>query len=180
MTQPYIGEIRMFGGNFAPSNWAFCNGQTVNITDNTTLFALIGTTYGGNGQTTFNLPNLQGRLAVGMGTGPGLSTYVIGQAAGAENVTLLTPNMGPHTHPLSATTTPATLGSPTANLLGQAPTSPANQHMYTLPGSPSPTIGNLNAQACGNGGGSVPHSNMMPSLCVSFIIALYGIFPSQS
>ncbi len=180
MTQPYVGEIRMFGGNFAPSYWAFCNGQSLPISQYQTLYALIGTTYGGNGTTTFNLPNLQGQLGVGMGQGPGLSPYTIGQRGGVEAVTLTTANMGTHNHPLVATTTGSTLGSPTANLTGKTPSSPANQHMYTLPGSPSPTMGTLNAQSCGIGGGSLPHPNMMPSLCLSFIISLYGIFPSQS
>jgi microcystin-dependent protein len=179
MTQPYVGEIRMFGGNFAPSDWAFCNGKSLPISQFQTLFTLIGTTYGGDGQTTFNLPNLQGRLGVGMGQGPGLSPYSIGQAGGAESITLATANMASHNHPLSATTTVATLGSPTGNLTGKTPSSPVNQHMYTLPGSPSPTMGNLNAQSCGTGGGNLPHPNMMPSLCVSFIISLNGIFPSQ-
>ena len=93
MTQPYVGEIRMFGGNFAPSSWAFCNGQTLAISQYQVLFTLIGTTYGGNGTTTFNLPNLQGQLAVGMGQGPGLSNYPIGQTGGVESVTLTTANM---------------------------------------------------------------------------------------
>ncbi len=180
MTQPYVGEIRMFGGNFAPSSWAFCNGQTLSISQYQVLFTLIGTTYGGNGTTTFNLPNLQGQLAVGMGQGPGLSNYPIGQTGGVESVTLTTANMGGHNHPLSATRTLANSGSPTGNLTGSAPPSPGSQHMYTLPGSPSPTMQTFDARACGQGGGSLPHPNMMPSLCVSFIISLFGIFPSQS
>jgi microcystin-dependent protein len=180
MTQPYVGEIRMFGGSYAPSNWAFCNGQTMSIANNQVLYTLIGTTYGGDGVSTFNLPNLQGRLAVGMGQGNGLSLYNIGQVGGTESVTLTTATMGAHNHPLVATITGASLGTPTANLTGKAPSSPANQHMYTLPGSPSPTIGSLNPQAVGMNNGNLPHPNLMPSLCVSFIIALYGIFPSQS
>jgi microcystin-dependent protein len=184
MTQPYVGEIRMFGGNFAPSNWAFCNGQTMAISQFNTLFALIGTTYGGNGQTTFNLPNLQGQLGVGMGQGGGLSNYVLGQVGGAETVTLTTTQMAAHNHSLNASKTTATFAypnSPTANLTGAAPTSPvAAAALYTNPGSPSPQIGNLDPRTVGTSGGSAPHPNMMPSLCVSFIISLYGIFPSQS
>src|SRR5579863_4237911 len=112
MTQPYVGEVRMFGGNFAPSNWAFCNGQTMSISQYQVLFTLIGTTYGGDGQTTFNLPNLQGRLGVGMGQGGGLSNYVLGQSAGVEAVTLTTTTMAAHNHPLMASQTTATLNYP--------------------------------------------------------------------
>jgi microcystin-dependent protein len=180
MTQPYVGEIRMFGGSFAPSNWAFCNGQPMPISQYDVLYSLIGTTYGGNGQTTFNLPNLQGRLAVGMGTGNGLSPYVIGQAAGTETVTLTVGTMPSHNHPLMASKTVATLASPTGNVTGAGPTSPAPAYLYTNPGSPSPQIGNLVSSSVAPSGGSVPHANMMPSLCVSFIIALFGIYPSQS
>ena len=120
MTQPYVGEIRMFGGNFAPSSWAFCNGQTLAISQYQVLFTLIGTTYGGNGTTTFNLPNLQGQLAVGMGQGPGLSNYPIGQTGGVESVTLTTANMAAHNHPLDRPRgTLATFRSPTGSLTGQ-------------------------------------------------------------
>lgn len=180
MTQPYVGEIRMFGGNFAPSNWAFCNGQTLPISQYNTLYALIGTTYGGNGQTTFNLPNLQGQLGVGMGQAPGLSPYTIGQTGGVESVTLTTNTMPGHNHLLMASNTTATMNSPTGNLTGAGSTSPAVATLYTLPGSPAPTMGKLNAQSVANNSGNLPHPNMMPSLCVSFIISLYGIFPSQS
>jgi microcystin-dependent protein len=180
MTQPYVGEIRMFGGSFAPQGWAFCNGQSVPIADNTTLYTLIGTTYGGNGQTTFNLPNLQGRLAVGMGQGNGLSPYTIGQVGGTENVTLTAATMASHSHPLMASKTTATLASPTNNVTGAAPATPTQAYLYTTPGSPTPQTGNLNAQSTAMSGGSQPHPNLMPSLCVTFIIALYGIFPSQN
>ncbi len=176
MVQPYIGEVRMFGGNFAPVTWAFCNGQSMSISEYSALFNLIGTTYGGNGTTTFNLPNLQGRLCVGMGQGPGLSIYTIGQAAGGETVTLNTSQMPIHPHTLSASRTTATLGTPTNNLTG---TVASPEVMYTSPGSPGPTTGNLNVNSCSLIGGNQPHTNLMPSLCVSFIIALFGIYPSQ-
>jgi microcystin-dependent protein len=176
MTQPYIGEIRMFGGNFAPQNWAFCNGQATSIAQNQVLYSLIGTTYGGDGQSTFNLPNLQGRLCVGMGQGNGLSNYTIGQTGGTETVTLTATTMAAHSHPLLATSTPANQVSPAGLLTGTAPAG----FMYTVPGSPAPTFGNLNQQACTSTGGSQPHPNLMPSLCVTFIIALFGIFPSRS
>jgi microcystin-dependent protein len=180
MVQPYIGEVRMFGGSFAPATWAFCNGQSLSIATYQALYSLIGTTYGGNGTTTFNLPNLQGRLCVGMGQGPGLSNYTIGQAAGTETVTLSVAQMPMHPHSLNATTTTASLGTPVNNLTGNAtPLTPSQQHMYTTTGSPSPTLGNLNVNACSFAGGSQPHNNLMPSLCVSFIIALFGIFPSR-
>lgn len=177
MTQPYIGEVRMFGGSFAPLNWAFCNGQTMSIAQNDVLFSLIGTTYGGDGQSTFNLPNLEGRLAVGMGQGVGLSPYAIGQVGGAEEVTLTATTMAAHSHPLMATTTPANQTSPGGFLTGTAPSS---GFMYTVTGSPTPKLGNLDQKACTSTGGSQPHPNLMPSLCVTFIIALFGIFPSRS
>jgi microcystin-dependent protein len=178
MAQPYIGEVRMFGGNFAPVNWAFCNGQAMSIAEYSTLYTLIGTTYGGNGTTTFNLPNLQGRLCVGMGQGPGLSNYVIGQSGGSETVTLTSSQMPLHNHALSATTTTASLGTPANNLTGNAtPLTPSGQRMYS--GAPGQTTGNLNTNSCSLAGGNQPHPNLMPSLCVTFIIALFGIFPSQ-
>ena len=178
MSEPYVGEIRMFGGNFAPLTWAFCNGQLLSIAEYETLFSLIGTTYGGDGQSTFALPNLQGRLAVGMGQGPGLSNYGLGQTGGSEEVTLLTTNMPSHMHTLQATTTNATLSSPTGNLTGAVTGNSA--FLYTKPGSPGPTLGNLSTQACSNAGGSQPHENIMPLQCVSFIISLYGIYPSRN
>lgn len=183
MTQPYVGEIRMFGGNFAPSNWAFCNGQSLAISQYQTLFTLIGTTYGGNGTTTFNLPNLQGQLGVGMGQGQGLSLYKIGQTGGTEFVTLTTSTMPGHNHPLMASKNTASFSypnSPSSNVTGAAPTSPTPAYLYTNPGSPSPQMGNLDARSVGPSGGSQGHPNLMPSLCVSFIISLYGIYPSQS
>lgn len=180
MTEPYVGEIRMFGGNFAPSNWAFCNGQSMPISQYTTLYALIGTTYGGNGQTTFNLPNLQGQVGIGMGQGQGLSPYQLGQTGGVEGVTLTTSMMPSHNHLLMASKTTATTNSPTNNITGVPPQSPVAGTLYILPGSPPPTMGTLNPQSVAYNNGNQPHPNMMPSLCVSFIIALNGIFPSQS
>jgi microcystin-dependent protein len=178
MTQPYIGEVRMFGGSFAPLNWAFCNGQSVPISENTALFNLIGTTYGGDGQTTFNLPNLQGRLAVGVGQGPGLSPYTIGQVGGSETVTLTTATMASHSHSLSASKNTVTTNLPSGNLTGAGLTSPATAYFYT--NAPTTGTGNLNNATVTNTGGNQPHPNLMPSQCVSFIIALYGIYPSQT
>ena len=173
MATPFVGEVRMFGGNFAPYQWAFCNGQSIAISANETLFSLIGTTYGGNGTTNFNLPDLRGRLCVDMGQGNGLSNYNIGQAGGVESVTLTTNQMPGHSHTLSAATATANLYNPGGNLTAKAPAG----NMYTSTGTPS---GNLNTPSCSMTGGSQPHPNLMPSLCVSFIIALYGIYPTRN
>ncbi len=174
MSNPFVGEVRMFGGNFAPVQWAFCDGGLIAISQNETLFSLLGTTYGGDGVTTFALPDLRGRLALGMGQGNGLSDYVLGQKSGAEEVTLMTTQMPSHSHSLVATTTGADNASPSGLLTGQAP---SGQHMYA---SGSVTTGNLNAKSCGPAGGGQPHENLMPAQCVSFIISLYGIYPSRN
>ena len=173
MATPFVGEVRMFGGNFAPYQWAFCNGQSIAISANETLFSLIGTTYGGNGTTNFNLPDLRGRLCVGMGQGNGLSNYNIGQAAGVESVTLTTNQIPAHSHTLSAAIATANAYTPGGNLTAKAPAG----DMYTSIGTPA---GSLNGQSCTMAGGNQPHSNLMPSLCVSFIIALYGIYPTRN
>lgn len=178
MTQPFIGEVRMFGGNFPPVNWALCNGQQQAISQNTTLYTLIGTTYGGDGINTFNLPNLQSRLCVGMGQGNGLSPYAIGQVGGAENVTLTIATMASHNHPLMASNNNTSSNLPSGNVTGKGVTTPAIAHIYNA-GPPTAT-GNLNNQSVSNAGGSTAHPNLMPSLCVTFIIALYGIYPTQS
>jgi microcystin-dependent protein len=178
MTSPYLGQIMMFAGNFAPSGWAFCNGTTMAINQNTALFALLGTNYGGNGVTTFQLPNLQSQLPVNQGTGPGLSTYVIGQFGGVQNVTVLYNQMPLHNHTLNAANTPAT----TASLSNALPAVPSGTgHFYSLQGTgPALTINQLNQGVCGTAGSSIPHTNLMPSLCITFVIALTGIFPSRN
>lgn len=176
MATPYIGQISMFGGNFAPVNYAFCNGQLISISQNTALFSLIGTTYGGNGQTTFALPDLRGRVPVHQGAGPGLSTYVMGQSAGQESVTLLTTQMPVHSH-----------ASTQASGASDAPataTDPAGR-VFAVPTDGSNAYGSVANSAMGGGslgiqGSSAPHSNMQPFLCISFIIALEGIFPSRN
>ena len=173
MSSPYIGEIRMFGGNFAPSGWAFCSGQAMDISQNDTLFNLIGTTYGGDGQQTFNLPDLQGRLPVHMGTNPSTgTTYVIGQQGGVESVTLTTNQMPIHNHALLASTDAATANTPANNVLA------ASGQVKTW--SPFPPTAAMNVNALTNAGGSQPHDNMMPFLVVSFIISLFGIFPTPT
>jgi len=173
MSNPYVGEIRMFGGSFAPAGWAFCDGSLIAISENDTLFNLIGTTYGGDGQTTFGLPDLRGRIPVHAGQGPGISQiYIQGEKAGVEQVTLTTNQIPIHNHTLMASADPANATGPQGNVLGN----PFN----TFPYFPASGALQLNAQTLQPQGGSQPHDNMMPFLCVTFIISLYGIYPSQT
>jgi microcystin-dependent protein len=171
MSQPFLGEIRMFSFNFAPSGWAFCNGQILSIPQYNALFALLGTTYGGNGTTTFALPNLQSRVAIHMGTGTGLSTYVEGQVGGLENVTLNTNQMPLHTHPVAASDGNASGTRPGGAVLGRVQAS-----IYAA----SPDGTTMNAGMIGTTGGSQPFSILQPYLAVNFCIALQGIFPSRN
>jgi len=182
MSNVYVGQITMFGGNFAPRGFAFCNGQLQSIAQNQALFSLIGTTYGGDGVSTFALPNLQSRLAIHMGQGPGLSNYVIGQSGGAPSVTLSTATTPAHTHTLVATVGPANTGSVGSGVLPATTGGVANVEFYATPvqGQPALTPVAMNSGVCSNNGGSQPHSNLMPSLCISFVIALQGIFPSRN
>ncbi|WP_210492450.1 tail fiber protein [Patulibacter sp. SYSU D01012] len=170
--QPYVGEIRLFAGNFAPASWAFCDGQLMQIADNEVLFQLIGTTYGGDGQETFGLPDLRGRVPLHMGQGPGLQSYVIGEAAGVEDVTLTVPQLPSHSHALTASTGPGVAISPQNAVLGASP----DVTMYLRDG----TTTDLPPATAGPVGGSQPHDNVMPTLTLSYIISLYGIFPSQT
>jgi microcystin-dependent protein len=168
VAQPYVGEIRMFAGNFEPAGWAFCNGQLLSISENETLFQLIGTTYGGDGQVTFGLPDLRGRIPIHQGSG-----FVLAETGGAETVTL-TPNQVPaHSHALVASTDAAQLSAgPNGSVLADA----APTLLYA---GAAPTVP-MSAGAVSSAGGSQPHENMAPYLCVSFIISLFGIFPSPS
>jgi len=165
---PFLGEIRMFGGNFAPQGWATCDGQILPIAQNTALFSLLGTTYGGNGQTTFALPDLRGRLPVHIGGG-----LTIGQAGGSETVILTATNLPAHTHTANAASAARTL-------------SPAGQYWAADPGAnvapyaAAPDGRVMSGTAIGAQGGSQPHANMQPFLAVTFIIALEGIYPSRS
>ena len=179
MSDPYIGEIRLFAGNFAPANWAFCAGQTMSIADNETLFNLIGTTYGGDGQTTYNLPDLRGRLALHVGTGNGLSTRVIGESGGTSTVTLTTNNLPIHTHTLLATSAAATTLTPSASVTFAA--TPTDFLAYTNP-QPGDTLAEADfaLNSIANAGSGQPHDNMMPYLGLNYIISLFGIFPSQN
>ena len=171
MSDQYIGEIRMFGGNFAPSGWALCNGQLLNISQNTALFAIIGTFYGGNGVNTFALPNMQSRVPVHQGQGPGLSPYVIGELGGVENVTLLTQQMPAHGHGLNAVGGNAGTDQPSNGLLAKAAAQVYSTAAHNTTMSPS---------MIAPSGGNQPHENIQPYLCVTFIIALVGIFPSRN
>lgn len=171
MAQPYVGEIRMFAGNFAPNGWMFCEGQPLSIAENEVLFQLIGTTYGGDGEETFNLPNLASRVPIHMGTGPDGTTYQIGEMAGVEEVTLSVQQIPNHNHVMLATAGTATGRDP----LTFAPAIAAGD-VYVDAMDPVP----LNAQTVTPAGGSQPHENCQPFLCVNFIISLFGIFPSQT
>lgn len=171
MSQPFIGEIRMFGGNFAPVGFAFCDGQLLPIAEYDALFALIGTTYGGDGQTTFALPDLRGRLPVHTGQGNGLSNYVLGQSGGSETVTLTAQQLPAHTHAAQAQSAAGNQSAPGGGVWAS---SGQNQFSASAPNT------GMSAAAIGPAGGSLPHDNMMPYQVVSFIIALYGIFPSRS
>ncbi|QQP99388.1 phage tail protein [Lysobacter enzymogenes] len=176
MSEPYLGEIRLFGFTRVPQGWYACNGQMVSIAENEALFMLLGTIYGGDGINTFAVPDMQGRVPVHFGTAPGLSTYVIGQRAGSESITLIGQQMPQHTHTMVATTLTATAKTPAANLelgalngdvLYVTDTSGAS----AFPASP------LSVSAVG---GNQPHENQMPTLTVQYCIAAYGVFPSQS
>jgi microcystin-dependent protein len=171
----------MFAGNYAPKGWQLCNGQTLPINQYTALFSLIGTYYGGNGISTFMLPNLQGSLPVGQGQGPGLTMRVIGEVGGSENVTITNQTMPAHNHQLMASSVKASVGSigPTA-LQGAVISGLAGDYYALNVGSPPPTFGTLNPASLAANGGSTPHPNLMPSLCVSFIIAMVGLFPSRN
>jgi microcystin-dependent protein len=174
MGEPFIGEIRMFGASFAPAGWAMCQGQLMPISENDALFTLLGTTYGGDGQSTFGIPDLQGRAPLHSGTSQKTgTTYTQGEMAGVESVTLTTQQIPIHTHALLA-----------ASEVGQQP-QPQNAFLaQTNPGFPyvafSNPLANLNAQALTPVGGSQPHENMQPYLCISFIISLFGVFPTQT
>lgn len=170
MSQPYVGEIRMFGGNFAPAGWAFCDGSLLPISEYETIFNLIGTTYGGDGQSTFALPDLRGRVPVHMGNFQG-NNFVIGQNAGEESHTLTTGQIPLHSHPPQVTSGPGTTQSPGGEVWAQW-SSP--QFSDQAPNAA------MAGAAVSTAGGSQPHENMVPFLTVSFIISLFGIFPSPT
>jgi microcystin-dependent protein len=172
MSEPFIGEIRMFGFGFAPQGWALCNGQLLPINQNQALFSLLGTTYGGDGRATFALPDMRSRVPVCQGQGPGLSSYAEGQAGGAETVTLAAAQMPGHTHPVKASSSAAASDQPEGRALARSAS-----HIYTARPDAS-TV--MNADMLGGAGGGQPHGNIQPYLAVNFCIALTGIFPSRN
>lgn len=174
MADPFVAEIRIFGFNFPPTGWAFCNGQLLPISQNTALFSLIGTFYGGDGKSTFALPNLQGSAPIHQGQGSGLSQYDIGQNGGSATVTLATSETPVHTHSLNASSDPGDLPAPAPDrsLAGSQP------FIYKQPLAAAPPEP-LASQAVGVTGGSQPHNNMMPFLTLNYCIALQGVFPQR-
>jgi microcystin-dependent protein len=181
MTDQFLGEIRVFPFNFAPVGWASCNGQVLQISQNTALFSLLGTNYGGNGTSTFALPNLQGSVPLHTGQGPGLSLYDIGETGGATTVTLENSELPAHTHFLNADSGKASSPSPSAAVYHEAQSDSAGAPAGAAfaYNSQTPTTA-LNANTVGSAGGGQPHNNLMPYLTLNFCIALTGIFPARS
>lgn len=173
MADPFVAEIRVFPFNFAPKGWAFCNGQLLPLSQNTALFSLLGTTYGGDGKSTFALPDLEGSVPMHPGQGPGLQLYDLGQTGGSETVTLLQSEMPAHNHSLmSANDDPAESNDPTNNVL-------ARSTLFAYSAAVTPLVQMAVPQALAPAGGGLPHNNMMPYLTLSFCIALQGVFPAR-
>jgi len=173
MSEPFVGEIKMFAGNFAPRNWALCDGQLLAISQNSALFSLLGTIYGGDGRTTFGLPDMRGRIPIHPGTGPDLTNRPLGSKSGSENVTLTINQIPAHNHS-SASTNAANKSNPADNKLADS----GSKQIYTdQAGSPPATLSSLTSPSIG---GSQRHSNIMPYLCIHYIIALFGIYPSRN
>jgi microcystin-dependent protein len=172
MAEPFIGEIKMFAGNFAPKGWAFCNGQVLPLAQNQALFAILGTTYGGNGVNNFALPNLQASVPIHFGQGAGLPPFVLGQTGGEESHTLTSNEIPNHTHTVNAVSDPGNINVPT-NALWATSVARVSQYGPT-------TDTTMSSAALGPGGSSLPHENRQPYLTVNFIIALVGIFPSRN
>jgi len=168
----FIGQIVMFAGNFAPRSWALCDGQLISISQNTALFSILGTTYGGDGETTFALPDLRGRVAIHKGQGPGLSNYTLGQRGGAETVTLTTQQMPSHNHGIMGTNSNGDQETPG----GAVPARKARADDYKFA---APDVA-MHASMVANAGGGQSHPNIQPYLAVNYIIALFGVFPSQN
>lgn len=174
MAQPYVGEVRIFAGNFAPAGWMFCEGQLLPISENETLFQLIGTTYGGDGESTFALPDMRGRIPLHMGTARSGTTYQLAEQAGTEEVTLTVNQLPMHTHPMLGTGNNGVVAAPSNQVLAQS--LDANVLAYGTAGPFQPLAPNGVSPV----GGSQPHTNFQPYLCVNFIISLFGIFPSPT
>jgi microcystin-dependent protein len=177
MSQPFLGQLMLVSFGYAPKGWALCNGQILPINQNQALFSLLGTTYGGNGTTTFQLPNLQSRTPISFGQGPGLQNYNLGQIGGLESETLIIPEMAAHTHTLQGTTTAGNVTKPGATTSAV----PANSGAVSVYAAGSaPLDAPLAVNTIGNSGGGQPHENRPPFLVMNWIIALQGIFPSRS
>ena len=170
MSEPFVGEIRMFAGNFAPRGWAFCDGQLLNVSQNDALFSLLGTIYGGDGRTIFGLPDMRGRIPIHAGSGPGLTTRRLGVKFGSEKETITVNELPSHTHAIKVSTAAGTGNNPAGKFLGASP----NVRLFR---SATPSIV-LSAASISSIGGSQSHSNIMPFTCIHFIIALVGIYPS--
>ncbi len=176
MSEPYTGEIRMFAGNFAPNGWALCDGQLMAVSQNDALFSLFGTIYGGDGRTTFGLPDLRGRVPLHYGSGPGLTPRAIGAMGGSETVTLSVAQLPTHTHTVTVSTDAGTSAAPDGEVLAASP----NVRVYR-PTDPAtdPNAADMASVAVSAGDGQ-PHNNLMPYQCVNFIVSLYGIYPSRT
>jgi microcystin-dependent protein len=177
-SQPYLGAIFMFAGNFAPVGYQLCQGQILSISQNTALFSILGTTYGGNGTSTFALPDLRGRVPVGQGSGPGLSPIVLGESAGTQNVTILSNNMPTHNHTIAVSTAAGAKNSPQNNFLAQ--TSDSDGNPYPTYNNSATSGATLAPTTVSTAGGSLPISIQNPYLGINFIIAMQGIFPSRN
>lgn len=177
-SDPFVGEIMMFAGNFAPANWAFCNGQLLSIAQNDVLFQLIGTTYGGDGITTFALPDLQGRVPIHAGQGPSLGTHALGELGGTEAVTLTPGQIPQHNHPLLGSTLAGNRRTAAGNVLAADATGAAALYSDAPPDAQA-SLQAVGPAGGGAGGSATPHENRMPYLAVNYVISLFGIFPSQ-
>lgn len=172
MSEPFVGEVRMFAGNFAPRGWALCDGQLMAVSQNDALFSLLGTIYGGDGRTTFGLPDMRGRIPIHAGTGPGLSPRRLGAKGGAENVTLTANQLPSHNHSISASNNLGESNLPTDNVPARSQEAP----LYTTYAAAEAMANNMVTSV----GGSRSHTNVMPYLCINYIIALFGIYPSRN
>jgi microcystin-dependent protein len=183
MSDCFIGEIRMFAGTYAPDNWALCNGASMNLQQNQILYSLIGTTYGGDGQTTFNLPDLRGRIPVGQGNGTALTPRVNGQSGGTETVTLTTAEMAAHTHALyTANVAPTSQTVGPTMLYAQMVPNPTigTNGLYTTALPPVTTVATADTKTITSSGGGQPHANIMATTCITFIIATLGMYPTRN
>jgi microcystin-dependent protein len=171
MSEPFLGEITMFAGSFAPRGWAFCDGQLLAISQNSALFSLLGTHYGGDGRTTFGLPELRGRVPIHAGTGPGLSPRILGARSGSESVTLTPAQLSPHSHPLQGSADPATSPDPSGKVFARTSGDSYGSDL---------SAAHMSTAAIGNSGGNQSHANLMPFQAIHFIMALVGVFPSRS